>query len=83
MRIELEALQPQLKESAKETAAMLVDIEVQSKQASETREVVMAEEAIVNAKAIDANKLKVRSSQFSLASPHHSLVFSFAGRVRT
>ncbi|CAF0823905.1 unnamed protein product [Adineta steineri] len=58
MSIELEALQPQLKESAKETAAMLVDIEVQSRQAGETRETVVAEEAVVNAKAIDANKLK-------------------------
>ena len=59
MRIELEALQPQLKESAKETAAMLADIEIQSKQAGETREIVVAEEAVVNEKAIDANKLKV------------------------
>jgi hypothetical protein len=59
MRIELEALQPQLQESAKQTAAMLVDIEIQSRQAGETREIVVAEEAIVNAKAIDANKLKV------------------------
>lgn len=61
MRTELEALQPQLQESAKQTAAMLVDIEIQSKQAGETREVVVAEEAVVNAKAIDANKLKVTS----------------------
>ena len=59
MRTELEALQPQLQESAKQTAAMLVDIEIQSRQAGETREVVVAEEAVVNAKAIDANKLKV------------------------
>ena len=59
MRIELEALQPQLQESAKQTAAMLVDIEIQSRQAGETREIVVAEEAIVKAKAIDANKLKV------------------------
>ena len=59
MRIELEALQPQLQESAKQTAAMLGDIEIQSRQAGETREVVVAEEAVVNAKAIDANKLKV------------------------
>ena len=59
MRTELEALQPQLQESAKQTTAMLADIEIQSKQAGETREVVVAEEAIVNAKAIDANKLKV------------------------
>jgi dynein heavy chain len=62
MRIELEALQPQLQESAKQTAAMLADIEIQSRQAGETREVVVAEEAVVNAKAIDANKLKVNSS---------------------
>jgi hypothetical protein len=65
MRIELEALQPQLKESAKETAAMLVDIEVQSRQAGETREIVVAEEAVVNAKATDANKLKVIFSALS------------------
>ncbi|CAF1455240.1 unnamed protein product [Rotaria magnacalcarata] len=58
MRTELEALQPQLQESAKQTAAMLVDIEIQSRQAGQTREVVVAEEAVVNAKAIDANKLK-------------------------
>lgn len=66
MRTELEALQPQLQESAKQTAAMLVDIEIQSKQASETREVVVGEEAIVNAKAIDANKLKVKSFLFDI-----------------
>lgn len=59
MRTELEALQPQLQESAKQTAAMLVDIEVQSRQAGQTREIVAAEESVVNAKAIDANKLKV------------------------
>ena len=61
MRTELEALQPQLQESAKQTAAMLADIEIQSRQAGQTREVVVAEEAVVNAKAIDANKLKVNS----------------------
>lgn len=66
MRIELEALQPQLKESAKETAAMLADIEIQSKQAGETREIVVAEEAVVNEKAIGANKLKVISLSFHL-----------------
>jgi len=58
MQTELEALQPQLQESAKQTAAMLADIEIQSKEAGATREVVVAEEAVVNAKAIDANKLK-------------------------
>jgi hypothetical protein len=68
MRIELEALQPQLQESAKQTAAMLADIEIQSRQAGETREVVVAEEAVVNAKAIDANKLKVNLS-FTLIFP--------------
>jgi dynein heavy chain len=61
MRTELEALQPQLQESAKQTAEMLADIEIQSRQAGATREVVVAEEAVVNAKAIDANKLKVKS----------------------
>jgi len=74
MRIELEALQPQLKESAKETAAMLVDIEVQSRQAGETREIVVAEEAVVNSKATDANKLKVIFSEFSFTYPN--LLFS-------
>jgi hypothetical protein len=59
MRPELEALQPQLQESAKQTATMLADIEIQSRQAGETREIVVVEEAVVNAKAIDANKLKV------------------------
>jgi hypothetical protein len=59
MSTELEALQPKLKESAKQTSAMLVDIEIQSREAGKTREVVVAEEAVVNAKAIDANKLKV------------------------
>lgn len=74
MRIELEALQPQLQESAKQTAAMLVDIEIQSRQAGETREVVVAEEAVVNAKAIDANKLKVK---FSSSSSFFSLFILF------
>jgi dynein heavy chain, axonemal len=60
MRVELEALQPQLQESAKQTSAMLADIEVQSAQAGQTREVVLKEEATVNAKAIEANKLKVQ-----------------------
>jgi hypothetical protein len=32
---------------------------IQSREAGKTREVVVAEEAVVNAKAIDANKLKV------------------------
>ena len=59
MRSELEALQPQLQESAKQTAAMLADIEIQSNEAAKTREIVVAEEAVVNAKAIDANMLKV------------------------
>jgi hypothetical protein len=63
----LEALQPQLQESAKQTSAMLADIEIQSRQAGETREVVVAEEAVVNAKAVDANKLKVIVLSF-----HHS-----------
>jgi hypothetical protein len=71
MRGELEALQPQLQESAKQTAAMLVDIEIQSRQAGETREVVVKEEAIVNAKAIDANKLKVKF-------PLNSLLFNLS-----
>lgn len=82
MRIELEALQPQLQESAKQTAAMLVDIEIQSKQAGETREVVVAEEAIVNAKAVDANKLKVLHPNFPLINFSKSKTSSL-GRMRT
>ncbi|CAF0988415.1 unnamed protein product, partial [Didymodactylos carnosus] len=58
MRSELEDLQPKLKQSAEETAAMLIDIEVKSREAEETRKVVVAEESVVNAKASDANKLK-------------------------
>ena len=72
MRIELEALQPQLQESAKQTATMLTDIEVQSIQAGKTRETVVAEEAMVNSKAIDANKLKVSLIAFS--SPVNALL---------
>lgn len=82
MRTELEALQPQLQESAKQTAAMLADIEIQSKQAGETREVVVAEEAVVNAKAIDANKLKVPDR--CISSSFFFFLFCFpTGRMRT
>lgn len=81
MRRDLEALQPQLQESAKQTAAMLVDIEVQSKQAGQTREVVVAEEAVVNAKTVDAKKLKVSRVDRYLSEDNQHRYSIFSGRM--
>lgn len=59
MQHDLEKLQPQLKQAAEETQAMMKTIEIESKQAEEQRTVVSSEEAIANEKASQAQALKV------------------------
>jgi len=58
MQHDLEKLQPQLKQAAEETQAMMKTIETESKQAEEQRSVVSSEEAIANEKASQAQALK-------------------------
>lgn len=59
MQHDLEQLQPQLKQAAEETQAMMKTIETESKQAEEQRTIVSSEEAIANEKASQAQALKV------------------------
>lgn len=58
MQIQLEALQPQLIQSSKETEELIVTIEERSKQVAETKRVVSAEEAECNEQAAEAEKIK-------------------------
>ena len=70
MQKELEALQPQLKIAAEQTEKMIKTIEIESKQAEESRKVVAAEEAIANEKATEAEKLKTEcQAELAVALP--------------
>lgn len=58
MQIELEKLQPQLKQSSEQVAEMMVVIDKESKQVAEQEKVVKADEAVANQQAMAAKAIK-------------------------
>uniref|UniRef100_A0A4W3JI36 Dynein axonemal heavy chain 7 n=1 Tax=Callorhinchus milii TaxID=7868 RepID=A0A4W3JI36_CALMI len=58
MQVELEALQPQLKDASKEVDEMMLMIEKESIEVSKTEETVKADEAIANEQAMASKAIK-------------------------
>ena len=58
MQSELEALQPQLRESSKQVDEMMVVIQKESSEVAKTEEIVKADEAVANEQAMAAKAIK-------------------------